>query len=127
MKIHPRAMSAARTPLMHAAAFGTPTDVKRLLQEGASVNDCNHMGDTALHEAATYADAGADVNARTQQGITPLMCAAANGKLEVVRLLLSHSADAQLRDDLGDTAADLATQHEYPEIERVLREVPSSV
>ncbi|WP_257166598.1 ankyrin repeat domain-containing protein [Bradyrhizobium sp. SRS-191] len=75
-----------RTPLMVSAAEGLLATAEILVRSGASVHVTGHYRTTALHEAAANGQtvianfllsAGADVNAETAQGVTPLMCAAA--------------------------------------------------
>ena len=51
---------------------------------------------------------GADVNASTTHGYTPLMQAANNGSPELVRLLLNHRPDLGLRNDEGQSALEVA-------------------
>ena len=100
-----------QTPLMLAAAFGSPDAVRFLIASGADVKAANHAGVTALHWAASdltktrmLLDAGADVNAVSQLGRTPLIVAAsANGTADVVRLLLAKGADVNAADALGVT------------------------
>ena len=47
---------------------------------------------------------GAEVDARDQDGMTPLLLAAQRGHLEMVRLLLAAGADVGARDRQGRTA-----------------------
>ena len=70
---------------------------------------------SALHVAAGQGDVelaqyllenGANLDARTGQGVTPLMCAAAGGHRELVDLLLSMGADAAKIDCRGGTDGD---------------------
>ena len=61
-------------------------------------------------------DKGADVNARTKSGETPLMLAAAGNQPEgnqpeVVRLLLDKKADVNARDDEGRTPLMFAAEN----------------
>ncbi|WP_246724772.1 ankyrin repeat domain-containing protein [Rhizobium leguminosarum] len=74
---------------------------------------------TALHEASANGEAavanyllslGADVNAETADGVTPLMCAAAWGNTEVAKLLLENHADLTKTDRTGAAAADIARE-----------------
>ena len=52
-------------------------------------------------------EAGLDVNAKENNGYTPLMLAAMRGNNEAVRMLLSLGADASLKNNAGQTAAEL--------------------
>ena len=52
---------------------------------------------------------------------TPLMGAAANGYLDVVKLLLDHGAEADAKDHLGKTAFDRAGGRHAQEIRDLLR------
>ncbi|TMW64757.1 hypothetical protein Poli38472_011637 [Pythium oligandrum] len=84
-------------------------------------------GNTALHCAAMEKSAemvnllvqcGSDVNARNQQGRTPLMEAALWGRDKNVELLLKAHADKTLRDRNDKVAFDLAQPSEENEAER---------
>ena len=48
--------------------------------------------------------AGADVNAKGAKGLTPLMMAAGNGRVEMTELLLLSGANINATDDAGNTA-----------------------
>ena len=52
---------------------------------------------------------GADVNARTNYGSTPLHAAAAKGRVEVVQVLLEHGAIVGAKDNGGETALQVAS------------------
>lgn len=71
-----------RTPLMVSAAEGLLAAVETLVRNGASVHAIGRGEMTALHEASANGKAavanyllslGADVNAETVDGVTPLM------------------------------------------------------
>jgi len=71
------------------------------------------VSDTALFDAAynkaphivkALIASGADVNANTKDGFTPLMVAADNGDIESVNALIKAHADVDARDNEGATA-----------------------
>jgi uncharacterized protein len=85
---------------------------------------------TALHEAAildqteaveVLLQLGADIEAKTRHGETPLMLAAAWGNCDTVRLLLARRANIYHLSDLGDTALDVAELKERSETVEILR------
>lgn len=105
---------AGETPLMIAAIRGSLPSVQLLVKRGAAVN---REGWTPLHYAAAGPDngvaaflvaQGAEVNARSANGTTPLMMAARYGNSLVVPLLLKAGADASLTNEQGLSAADFA-------------------
>jgi len=119
-------------PLGLAAFFRHPAVVELLLARGADVRAVskNTLRVTALH--STVADgghaavakmlvrAGADVNARQQQGWTPLHGAADSDDRETVELLLGHGADPTAIHDGGKTALDIAREKGHAEVIEVL-------
>jgi hypothetical protein len=69
----------------------------------------------------TMIEAGVDVNASNNQGLTPLMAAAKNGDVELVRDLLAHGADSKATDKKGLRASAYAKRPE------ILALLPSNV
>jgi ankyrin repeat protein len=89
------------TPLMYAALYGDADCVRRLLADGADPNIKNESGATALmwatdslEKTQLLIEHGADVNAVSEFGRTPLLIAAGrSGSSPVVKLLLDHGAN----------------------------------
>lgn len=87
-----------------------------LLDAGASLTARDGYGRTVVSPAAfedaavlrLYLERGADPNSADPAGVTPLMLAAYNGKLENVRLLLDHGADPRCTDYYSHTALQIA-------------------
>ena len=65
---------------------------------------------------------GADVNQVEDNGMTPLIYAAASGNLELVQLLLQSGADVSKEDGNGRTALDKATNNEREDVVKLLEE-----
>src|SRR3954471_4604786 len=92
------------TPLMAAALYGDTALVGRLLGAGAPPDDRNAAGATALMWAVPNVakmrlllDAGADVNARSDDGRTALIVASGIvGAAPALRQLLEYGADASM-------------------------------
>ena len=70
---------------------------------------------------------GADVNARSRSGWTPLMYAASNSNLEIVQLLLEKGADVNARNTAGWTPLLHAAQFSSSEIVELLIEKGADV
>ena len=106
--------SAGETPLMMAAIRGNLSAMRRLIERGAQVNQ---EGWAPLHYAASQTageplalllDKGADINARSPNGSTPLMMAARYGSEDGTKLLLRRGAHAQLLNEQNLSASDFA-------------------
>jgi ankyrin repeat protein len=105
---------AGESALMMAALKGDLTGVQLLLKHGAQVNQ---SGWSAIHYAVTGPEPsiaalllqnGADIDAASPNGSTPLMMAAQYGSEDTVALLLERGADSSRRNQLGLDAADFA-------------------
>lgn len=98
--------------LQWAASTGKAQVVEAIVGRGANVNDyCGRTGETALHVAAkgghwgaaeTLIKAGANLEQKTQDNATALLCAASAGSLKIMEVLLEHGAEVSVRSDLGD-------------------------
>jgi ankyrin repeat protein len=123
-----------RSPLMFAAFNGHTLVIEYLLGAGATIDAKDSAGRSALMYASSgpFAETvglllewGADVNIQgTLEGFTPLMTAAAEGRVDVVHLLLAAEADANVEDKDGDTALSFARENGHAEIVALLENKP---
>jgi ankyrin repeat protein len=60
--------------------------------------------------------AGADLNAASENGTTPLIAASRGGHLEVVKLLLANKVDLNAALESGETALDIALKNQNTDI-----------
>ena len=70
----------------------------------AKMSDADFMvlcKEDSLFEVQAAIEAGADVNARGEDGLTPLHVAAANPNSEVITALAKAGADVKARDEVG--------------------------
>jgi ankyrin repeat protein len=122
------------SPLGLAAFFKRRDVVHELLEAGADPRPASRQGGfTPLHSAvATDAgasdieivrmllDKGADPNAKSQSGSTPLHTVAFTGDRASLDLLLKHGADRTIKNDEGKTATDIAAERGHQEIADLL-------
>lgn len=121
------ANAAGESPLMLAALRGRLDWVQALRQRGAEIN---RPGWTPLHYACSGPDEGvvdwlllqgAEIDARSPNGSTPLMLAAGYGGISSAERLLKAGAKAGLRNEQGQTAADFAERAGRDRLARQLR------
>lgn len=120
------------TPLHLAAFFGNVDAVILLIDHDAPLDalSTNATRNTPLHAAFAGANnptiirrlvfAGADVQSRAANHVTPLHLAASRGDYALCDLLISRGADPQARMDDGTTPAMLAEQKGFLELSRHL-------
>lgn len=104
---------AGPTALQYAAWKGHWIAFDLLLIGGADINVWNKQGETLLHEQARYSkdtsiatkllDQGANIEARTSQGYTPLQCAAISGNRAMFHMLLDRGAKVDIETAKGET------------------------
>ena len=123
-----RRSSDGWTPLHLAGFFGRDDCAAFLIDNGAPLDalSTNAIRNTPLHAAlagSTNATlvrrlilAGADVEARGENGIQPLHLAAARGNQSLCDLIIARGADPQATMDDGTTPSMLATQRGFPEL-----------
>jgi len=97
------------TPLYFAACKGHKEIAEMLIENGADINAKTKYGLTPMHGATTKEVAelliakGAGVNAKTGIGRTPMHTAAMTGHKEIVELLIAKGADVNSKDKSGYT------------------------
>lgn len=115
------------TPLMLAAIKGSLPAVQALVKRGAVIN---REGWTPLHYACSGPDngvaawliaQGAQINARSENGTTPLMMAARYGNGDLVPMLLKAGAEPRAANEQELTAADFAQRGERQRVAEELR------
>ena len=122
------------TALMLAAFNGHSDIILNLLDKGALIESRDLMGRTALLYASTgpfpetvkvLLDQGAEPNVvDSDENFSPLMHAAAEGNLDVVKLLLEYGADRSLNDVDGDDAEFFARQAGHIQVAEYLQSIP---
>ena len=118
------------TPLMMAALKGRLEWVQLLVKRGAKIN---RGGWTPLHYACSGPDngvalwliaQGADINARSPNGTTPLMMSVRYGPVDLAEDLLKAGADRLLRNEQHLDAADFALAAGRDQLLQLLRPAP---
>jgi ankyrin repeat protein len=114
---------------LHLAALGARFGIARvLLNHCASVNAQNCWGETPLHLVLRgeqesqkkwfgivwlLLERGADIHTRDKNHCTALHLAAFSGMFEISRLLLHYGANADVRNEKGETPLHLVSRGEY--------------
>jgi ankyrin repeat protein len=122
-----------RTPLMYASFNGHAEVIRALVKKGADINLQDIYGRSALMMASSgpypvavklLLDHGANPNLiDREEHFTALMYAAAEGQLDVVKLLLANGADAKLKDVDGDNALTFAANNKHFEVVSTLESI----
>ena len=118
------------TALMIAAQNGDLVELKRLIKEGAKIDETDADGKTALfyailndeiYAAQTLIAAKADVNIVAGGKSTPLMTAARFGRDQMIPLLLKAGAKINEQDKFGKTALVWATGADLETVNEMLK------
>lgn len=120
--------------LSAAVIFRDLPQIKKLVEQGANVNSITKV-EIPLVAAASFNELpivkyliqqGAEVNSQEfNNGYTPLMWAARQGNLEMIKFLLENDADPLIKNDFSKTALDLAQGENNREIVMILKEAIS--
>ena len=105
--------------LILRAAKDNDADTMNMLiaSDPSTAKQANGIGQTGLHVAALWGnfevammliDAGANINAKNQFGVTPLASAVPNDHITMVQLLLDERADPQIRSANGVLPSEVA-------------------
>jgi len=76
----------------------------------------------SLEEVERLLGEGADINASSDNGMTPLILASWNGHTKVVALLLREGADVAAKTKEGSTALTLASERNHKQVITLLRQ-----
>jgi len=119
------------TALMLAAYNGHHHIIKLLIEKGANISLVDGVNRTALMFASTgpftqavevLIKAGADVNSiDNEEKWTPVMMAAAEGQLDVVKVLVSNGADLKMVDIDGESSLDFAQSNGHTEVANYIK------
>ena len=102
--------------IQDAARNGNLEAIRQHIKATSNLSEkAPESGGSPLHTAAVFGqlevvralvEAGADVNARNNDGDTPLLVAAFFCRTEIVQHLLAHGADKSAKNNAGKTALD---------------------
>lgn len=129
------------TPLHLAALRGSAAEIRKLLIDAPDVNAPDALGDTPLHSAArrfrveaaaALIEAGASLEIRNQDGMTPLALLASMGPSETPEIddakaalgavLIDAGANVNALDGAGASPLGYAVAREHPRFSALLRE-----
>lgn len=123
----PSVRSERLDAFLSAVNTGNLDAVRSGIRHGIDVSALDEHGNTALGNAGTAAtaaaliEAGAKIEARSRDGLTPIMVAAGQGHADVVRLLIAQHANVNEKSrDRNKTALDYATYSGQDEIIKML-------
>lgn len=115
--------------LLKAVSYDPVKSVRKLLMNGADINQRNKAECTPLIWAAfkkrpeivrLLIEYGAELNLKNIRGSTALMLSAKTGDADTAHLLISSGADIDKKDNEGATAFDYARRYGREEVMKVL-------
>nr|CDS32631.1 ankyrin repeat and KH domain containing protein [Hymenolepis microstoma] len=117
------------TPLIVATRRSSLEQMKALIEKGASVYGTDNEGSTALHHAAGMGfidgvkyllQMRSPVEMADCNQLTPIMWAARNNQLKIIKLLLKAGASSCTLNSANDSAFNIAVRLNYREIVKYL-------
>jgi ankyrin repeat protein len=127
-----RGGSTPAKPLMLAIEYGKEKVVDLLIKCGGQIEAMDGNGNTALIKAVAnekrveivrrLLEAGANVNASNNHGVTALMVAAKGGSEQMVQALLDKRPNLEARSDDGESALLIASREGFTSIVQLLLE-----
>ena len=136
------ATSHGCTALHAACEYGEETMVLHLLRANTNTCATTSYGDTALHMIVQHMDsgrnnfehlicalidAGADINAMSNEGVTPLMLVVASGSAVLTSTLLEHGADISPQNLARENALYLAVEEKNEILVKMLTDAGADV
>ncbi len=113
------------TPLIFSTFFGKTEQTNLLLNLGADPNKKISKNISALHISSaegydeisnSHLQQGAEVNAQTTSGRTPIMGACEGGHIKVVKTIMPYKPNITIKDISGKTCIDYAQEKNYLDI-----------
>lgn len=118
--------AAGRTPLEIAMLNGRTQTAETLIKAGAKFDPssllllCAQENVTDRDVVRFLRQRGADIEARDDNGYTPLLIAARHGNHRLIHHLIEYGANVNTRGPNGESALDLVRRQKLPEVERFL-------
>lgn len=119
-------------PLLNAVCSGRNDIVRKLLEAGAKIDLHDSYGNGLLHQAAMQGteetvtllmEKGAKIDQRDRRhGFTPLQSAVYYNRQQMVEFLLEQGADAQIKNNNGHTALQIARERSNTAIAYLLEQ-----
>ena len=121
---------AGLTAMHWASREGHLAFVKFLCEQGADINLKSNDGQSALHEVVSRGQTSMvnllleqeaiDLEQNNRFGQTPLLCAARQGRLNILDALLKSNADVNAKSERENTALHLAAWYDEPDCVKLL-------
>lgn len=118
--------AAGRTPLEIAMLNGRTQTAKTLIDAGAEFDPsgllllCAQQNVTDRDVVRFLRQRGADLEARDEEGLTPLLIAARHGNHRLIHHLIEYGANVNTLGPDGESALELVRRQNLPEVERFL-------